>query len=681
MLREALETEQLWVWLEGLGAIAFLPLRQSCAFIALQVLDLVALCTVPIGTDVHGGGRAYRYVSSEWSAEPVCMCEWQLLEALAGDAHKTTETLLVAQHRVFQSRGCLWRGAAGDVPSTLADGAAVDLPTPLAGLRHAAAAVSAADEAPCEVMQAEQVCGEQGLPPFAAPGGGNGGETQERLGGACLAWLVRCWRERRHAILRLPPIRCGDMSGTSGRGEAAEVELLLRYVCNGQGGGAAGGRCVVLCREEAVPRWRLRLAALLPPVAVRCLGEGRGRGGEGASGERAADYSGGRLDQTGALPNVGRESEVRGAAGCRDSQVFIVTFETARRVRASAASASEELPECPWLSKKVAGQAGPAGQGEEASGVEEVEHVCLRSALDLIVVDERLSEAGALARGREGQAGEGCVRTGEQWMRVPMLVSLQARSVPRLMLLEGWPREAEAGGGKEPWRRRVQHESQQEEALLRFVAPWWSDHALLGDTAGRQPAAAAAAAAHGQAALSQVPRRLCELAASLSLCVCFVCVFSVCVCCVCPVCWCHESPSVLGRLCERLADTLSALTRCMSIYGVLDLHRTPATWAHVDMRANPGARRRSRGNAWQGWRASSMPIPLCSAPVRQIGHEANRGCGRREARGARRRRRRGKGRKPAQCDVKRVRRWSRWRSAWWTARKSGWGCWCVSARL
>ena len=124
------------------------------------------------------------------------------------------------------------------------------------------------------------------------------------------------------------------------------------------------------------------------------------------------------------------------------------------------------------------------------------------------------------------------MRTGEQWMRVPMLVSLQARSVPRLMLLEGWPREAEAGGGKEPWRRRVQHESQQEEALLRFVAPWWSDHALLGDTAGRQPAAAAAAAAaHGQAALSQVPRRLCELAASV--CVCVFCVFCVCVCVLC----------------------------------------------------------------------------------------------------------------------------------------------------
>ena len=63
MLREALETEQLWVWLEGLGAVAFLPLRQSCAFIALQVLDLVALCTVPIDTDVHGGGRAFRYAS------------------------------------------------------------------------------------------------------------------------------------------------------------------------------------------------------------------------------------------------------------------------------------------------------------------------------------------------------------------------------------------------------------------------------------------------------------------------------------------------------------------------------------------------------------------------------------------------------------------------------------------
>ena len=470
-------------------SLALLLLSRS-SLVSLSVRYLsIRMCTA---VDGHSG--------MHHSLSPLCLCEWQLLEALAGDAHKTTETLLLAQHRVLQSRGCLRHGAAGDVLSPLADGAAVDLPTPWAGPQLAAAAASAAEEGPCEGMQAENICGERGLPPFAAPGVGTGEETLGGHDGACLAWLVRCWRLRRHAILRCPPIGCGGMSGTAGFAEAMEVELLLRYVCNGQGGGAAGGRCVVICREEAVPRWRLRLAALLPPVAVRCVGEGRGRGREGASGERAADYSGGRLDQTGELPSVGNEREVRGAAGCRDcrdSLVFIVTFETARRVRASAAS--EELPECPWLSKKVAGEAGRAGQGEEVAGVEEVEH-CLRSALDLIVVDERVSEAGAPARGQEGKAGEGCARPGEQWMRVPMLASLQARAVPRLMLLEGRPREADAEGGKEPRRRLVQHESPQEESLLRFVAPWWSDHALLGDTAGRQRAAAAVA--HGQAALS-----------------------------------------------------------------------------------------------------------------------------------------------------------------------------------
>ena len=272
---QALADEHLWAWFAGLGVAKFLPLRHSCAYISMHLMLAVAAeakeayLAAVLGRNVladYGGAspedeNVGRHAVREQHKKGANMHASGARGVAAAGGRKGGREALRAP--TGRKQGDAKMEDAVWMPlQTMSFG---DLVRAAHQLRAAGGRVGFGEDAGDRYSWREQekeqeskaAAGEVRRPAPDEPAHHCGGVRQQHAGvGSCseaalerFRWLVNCWRQRKHGILR-----CARR-GRDGNG--AEVAALLLHVFE-----CAGRRCLVICHADSVHDWRERLDQL-----------------------------------------------------------------------------------------------------------------------------------------------------------------------------------------------------------------------------------------------------------------------------------------------------------------------------------------------------------------------------------------------------------------------------------
>ena len=446
---QALDDEKLWAWFAGLSVARFLPLRHSCTYIGMHlVLALAAEAKEAYQAAMLGRNLlcVFRGVALEDDEDAV------------GDQRKegTNVSARGARGRTA-SDWCKGGREAGHVPTgrkavkaedediaqtplqTMSFGDLVRAARewkPVRGHAEAGDAANIRDSRRGQDAESAAAAGgtalQQRKQAVHEPAHRRGGMWHQHARGeshreAALRrfwWLVQCWREQKHGILRCAP------NGQDGDG--AEMVALLLHVFE-----CGGGRCLVICHADSVHDWQERLlsgAAKAHSLELSC--------GQGRPALSVCVCGTSWLPSGQTLPSSGFET----AGGLGTSSDSRIGAE-ADRSGTDRGSADDSF--CFGSHGADGGKLGSgAGHAHVVIMSYEAAHRgdADRLGVDLIIVDQRPpgvaeTEAGARQKpamdARSRSACTGCemrASRGMDWSRVALLTAQHARCVPRIMM-------------------------------------------------------------------------------------------------------------------------------------------------------------------------------------------------------------------------------------------------------
>jgi len=508
-LLQALADEHLWAWFAGLGVAKFLPLRHSCTYIGMHLLLAVAAeakeayLAAVLGRNVladYGGAspddeNVARHVVREQQKKGANMHASGARGVAAAGGRKVGREALRAPTDGKQGAAKM-EDAVLTPLQTMSFG---DLVRAAHQLKAAGGRGGFGQDSGDRYSRREQEreqetetgAGEVRRQAPNEPVHHCVGVRHQHASEAALErfrWLVHCWRERKHGILRCAR-RGRDENG-------AEVEALLLHVFE-----CAGGRCLVICHADSVHDWRERLLA-------------------GAA--KAHGLSSGQRNSALAVHIMGHEASVLSPRKTLASSGEASSWEPKSRrtfvspaSRMGAGGAERNTSDNPCRIGSDSGNSEEIGAGMDSAHVVIMSYEVAqrgdadRLGLDLIIVDQRSPTAGTGVGRRQtpvveksrGNACMGCkalASRGMDWSRVALLASQHARCVPRIMVrpdlvadfdllsfCNAILREPDVGAesalgaqGAVSTQALVQVIGMQLK-LLNFVQPFWFPHALL----------------------------------------------------------------------------------------------------------------------------------------------------------------------------------------------------------
>ena len=515
---QALADEHLWAWFAGLGVAKFLPLRHSCTYIGMHLLLAVAA----EAKEAHLAAVLGRNVLADYGgASPE---DENVARHVVREQHKQGANMHASGARGVAAAGGLKGGREalraptgekqGD--AKMEDAVWTPLQTMSFGdlvraahqLKASGGRVAFGEDAGDRYSRREQereqdsktAAGEVRSPPPDEPAHHSGGVRQqhasvESCSEAALErfrWLVHCWRERKHGILR-----CARR-GRDGNG--AEVEALLLHVFE-----CAGRRCLVICHADSVHDWRERLLA----GAAKAHGL--------SSGQRNAAFAVHIVGHEASVLCPGKTLASSGEASSWEPTSCVTCVSSASRMGAGAGGSGAErsTSDNPCRIGRQSWNSEEIGAGVDSAHVVIMSYEVAqrgdadRLGLDLIIVDQRSPTAETGVGPRQtpvvdksrGNACMGCTARasrGMDWSRVALLASQHARCVPRIMVRPDLVADfdllsfcnailrepdlcAESALGAQgavSTQALVQVIGMQLK-LLNFVQPFWFPHALL----------------------------------------------------------------------------------------------------------------------------------------------------------------------------------------------------------